>query len=182
MVMPNRLAPVAYAGISRILREAELFSKESKLATTKRELSVAEGKLELVEKKITAHTEVIKNTEALIAGNEKSMGLMVELMDCYKALIANNEAADKAKVDTYVAPTAEEREISAAAYEKSKTGIVDLINLACKTNKQVTKIVEKPTNHESEPSVESKSRATAYSILYDCFNKFRLNYLFSMFR
>ena len=70
--------------------------------------------------------------------------------------------------------------ISTTAYEKAKQGFADL-NLDLKNNNQLTKIVEKKSVISTNQSVDdSKTRMTAYNILNDCFNNFRLKYLSSM--
>ena len=122
----------------------------------------------------------MKDTEALITNNEKIIKTTEELLSCYKALIANNESSKNSPtVNSNPTPTVEERLISMTAYEKAKQDLVDL-NLDLKTNKHLVKVVEKKSPVTTDQSVDdSKTRMTAYNILNDCFNKFRLNYLFS---
>jgi len=145
---------------------------EREIAKIDKDINSAENIIKDAEKKIDAHKQVIKNTEALIANNE-------ELINCYKALIANNEARSNFTVNSNNPPTKEERSISITAYEKAKQDIVNL-NLDLKTNKQLIKIIEKTPVTTNESIDDSKLRITAYNILNDCFNNFRLKYLSSM--
>jgi len=124
---------------------------------------------------------MISNNEALISNNEKIIKTTEELLSCYKSLLANNESKkDSSTVNDDTPPTKEERVISTTAYQKAKQDLVDL-NLDLKNNKQLIKIVEKKSVISTDQSVDdSKTRMTAYSILNDCFNNFRLKYLSSM--
>ena len=103
------------------------------------------------------------------------------MLSCYKALLANNESQNNSsKVNGDTQPTKEERVISTIAYEKAKQDRADL-NLDLKNNKQLTKTIEKKSVISTDQSVDdSKTRMTAYNILNDCFNNFRLKYLSSM--
>jgi chromosome segregation ATPase len=143
-------------------------------------INSAENKIKTAENIIVAHERVIKDTEALITNNEKIIKTTEELLSCYKALLANNESQkNSSTVNSNTLPSTEERVISMTAYEKAKQDLVDL-NLDLKTNKHLVKVVEKRSSVTTNQSVDdSKTRMTAYNILNDCFNKFRLNYLFS---
>jgi hypothetical protein len=152
-----------------------------------RKIVEIDKKIEVAEKIIIAHEQVIKDTEALISNNEalisnneKIIKTTEELLSCYKALLANNESQKNiTTIDSDTLPTKEERVISITAYEKAKQDLIDL-NLDLKTNKQLAKVVERKSKLSTDQSVDdSKARMTAYTILNDCFNKFRLNYLFS---
>ena len=146
-----------------------------------RKIVEIDKKIEVAEKIIIAHEQVIKDTEALISNNEKIIKTTEELLSCYKALLANNESQSNITVDSDAPPpTTGQRVISTTAYEKAKQDLIDL-NVDLKTNKQLAKVVEKKSTLSTDQSVDnSKTRMTAYTILNDCFNKFRLNYLFSM--
>ena len=114
---------------------------------------------------------IISNNEAIISNNERIIKTTEELLSCYKALLANNDDNQ---------PTKEEKVISTTAYEKAKQDFADL-NLDLKNKNQLTKIVEKKSVISTDQSVDdSKTRMTAYNILNDCFNNFRLKYLSSM--
>ena len=155
--------------------EREIINKECKIVEI-------DKKIEKAEKIIAAHEQVIKDTEALIDAVQKNIDTGKELMVCYKTFIANNESKNKNNsIDDNTTPTPEERIISTTAYQKAKQDLVDL-NLNLKTNKQLTKIVEKKLPITTDQSVDDfkSSRMTAYNILNDCFNNFRLKYLSSM--
>jgi len=155
--------------------EREIINKECKIVEI-------DKKIEKAEKIIAAHEQVIKDTEALIDVVQKNIDTGKELMVCYKTFIANNESKkDSSTVNGNTPPTKEERVVSTTAYEKAKQDLVDL-NLNLKTNKQLTKIVEKKLPITTDQSVDDfkSSRMTAYNILNDCFNNFRLKYLSSM--
>ena len=145
-----------------------------------RKIVEIDNKIKTAENIIVAHERVIKDTEALITNNEKIIKTTEELLSCYKALLANNESQKNiTTIDSDTLPTKEERVISITAYEKAKQDLIDL-NLDLKTNKQLAKVVERKSKLSTDQSVDdSKARMTAYTILNDCFNKFRLNYLFS---
>ena len=156
--------------IRTLTREVE--NNEREIANIDKDINTAENIIKDAEKTIDAHKQVMKNTEALIANNE-------ELINCYKALIANNEAQSNITVNIKAPPTTEERSISITAYEKAKQDIVDL-NLDLKTNKQLIKIIEKIPVTTNESVDDSKLRMTAYNILNDCFNNFRIKHFSSM--
>ena len=124
---------------------------------------------------------IISNNEAIISNNERIIKTTEELLSCYKALLANNESQNNgSKVNDDNQPTKEEKVISTTAYEKAKQDFADL-NLDLKNKNQLTKIVEKKSVISTDQSVDdSKTRMTAYNILNDCFNNFRLKYLSSM--
>lgn len=154
-------------------------NNERKIVEIDNKIKTAENIIEFTQKKIDANNQVIKDTEALITNNEKIIKTTEELLSCYKALLANNESQSNITVDSYAPPSTEQRVISTTAYEKAKQDLIDL-NLDLKTNKQLAKVVEKKLKLSTDQSVDdSKARMTAYTILNDCFNKFRLNYLFS---
>lgn len=166
----------------------EIEKNERGIVDKERKIIVIDKKIEKAEKIITAHEQVIKDTEALISNNEalisnneKIIKTTEELLSCYKSLLANNQSTkDSSTVNDDTPPTKEERVISTTAYQKAKQDLVDL-NLDLKNNKQLTKIVEKKSVISTDQSVDdSKTRMTAYSILNDCFNNFRLKYLSSM--
>ena len=166
----------------------EIEKNERGIVDKERKIIVIDKKIEKAEKIITAHEQVIKDTEALISNNEalisnneKIIKTTEELLSCYKSLLANNKSKkDSSTVNDDTPPTKEERVISTTAYQKAKQDLVDL-NLDLKNNKQLTKIVEKKSVISTDQSVDdSKTRMTAYSILNDCFNNFRLKYLSSM--
>ena len=166
----------------------EIEKNERGIVDKERKIIVIDKKIEKAEKIITAHEQLIKDTEALISNNEalisnneKIIKTTEELLSCYKSLLANNESKkDSSTVNDDTPPTKEERVISTIAYQKAKQDLVDL-NLDLKNNKQLTKIVEKKSIISTDQSVDdSKTRMTAYSILNDCFNNFRLKYLSSM--
>ena len=166
----------------------EIEKNERGIVDKERKIIVIDKKIEKAEKIITAHEQVIKDTEALISNNEalisnneKIIKTTEELLSCYKSLLANNKSKkDSSTVNDDTPPTKEERVISTTAYQKAKQDLVDL-NLDLKNNKQLTKIVEKKSIISTDQSVDdSKTRMTAYSILNDCFNNFRLKYLSSM--
>jgi len=166
----------------------EIEKNERGIVDKERKIIVIDKKIEKAEKIITAHEQVIKDTEALISNNEalisnneKIIKTTEELLSCYKSLLANNESKkDSSTVNDDTPPTKEERVISTTAYQKAKQDLVDL-NLDLKNNKQLIKIVEKKSVISTDQSVDdSKTRMTAYSILNDCFNNFRLKYLSSM--
>ena len=166
----------------------EIEKNERGIVDKERKIIVIDKKIEKAEKIITAHEQVIKDTEALISNNEalisnneKIIKTTEELLSCYKSLLANNKSKkDSSTVNDDTPPTKEERVISTTAYEKAKQGFADL-NLDLKNKNQLTKIVEKKSVISTDQSVDdSKTRMTAYSILNDCFNNFRLKYLSSM--
>ena len=154
---------------------------ENKIKTAENIINDAEKTITFTQKKIDANNQVIKDTEALISNNEKIIKTTKELLSCYKSLLANNESKkDSSTVNADTPPTKEERVISTTAYQKAKQDLADL-NLDLKNNKQLTKIVEKKSAITTDQSVgDFKSRMTAYNILNDCFNNFRLKYLSSM--
>ena len=161
---------------------------ENKIKTAENIINDAEKTIKFTQKKIEANNQVMKDTEALISNNEalidavqKNIDTGKELMVCYKTFIANNESQNNcSKVNDDTQPTKEERVISTTAYEKAKQDLADL-NLDLKNNKQLTKTVEKKSVISTDQSVDdSKTRMTAYNILNDCFNNFRLKYLSSM--
>ncbi len=154
---------------------------ENKIKTAENVINDAEKTITFTQKKIDANNQVIKDTEALISNNEKIIKTTEELLSCYKSLLANNKSKkDSSTVNVDTTPTKEERVISTTAYKKAKQNLADL-NLDLKNNKQLTKIVEKKSVISTDQSVDdSKTRMTAYNILNDCFNNFRLKYLSSM--
>jgi len=160
--------------------ERKIVEIDNKIKTAENIIKGAEKTITFTQKKIDANNQVMKDTEALITNNEKIIKTTEELLSCYKALIANNESSKNSPtVNSNSTPTVEERLISMTAYEKAKQDLVDL-NLDLKTNKHLVKVVEKKSPVTTDQSVDdSKTRMTAYNILNDCFNKFRLNYLFS---
>jgi chromosome segregation ATPase len=161
---------------------------ENKIKTAENIINDAEKTIKFTQKKIEANNQVIKDTEALISNNEalisnneKIIKTTEELLSCYKTLLANNESQNNgSKVNGDNQPTKEEKVISTTAYEKAKQDFADL-NLDLKNKNQLTKIVEKKSVISTDQSVDdSKTRMTAYNILNDCFNNFRLKYLSSM--
>lgn len=153
-----------------------------------RKIVEIDNKIKTAENIIVSHERVIKdienlifNNEAIISNNDKIIKTTEELLSCYKSLLANNESKkDSSTVNADTPPTKEERVISTTAYQKAKQDLADL-NLDLKNNKQLTKIVEKKSVISTDQSVDDfKSRMTAYNILNDCFNNFRLKYLSSM--
>ena len=170
---------------SEKLQQIQTLTNE--VENNERKIVEIDKKIEVAEKIIIAHEQVIKDTEALISNNEalisnneKIIKTTEELLSCYKALLDNNESQKNiTTIDSDTLPTKEERVISITAYEKAKQDLIDL-NLDLKTNKQLAKVVERKSKLSTDQSVDdSKARMTAYTILNDCFNKFRLNYLFS---
>lgn len=162
-------------------------NNERKIVEIDNKIKTAENIIEFTQKKIDANNQVIKDTEALISSNEalitnneKIIKTTEELLSCYKALLANNESQkNSSTVGSDAPPSTEQRVISTTAYEKAKQDLIDL-NLDLKTNKQLAKVVERKSKLSTDQSVDDcKARMTAYTILNDCFNKFRLNYLFS---
>lgn len=162
-------------------KERKIVEIDNKINSAENKIKTAEKIIEFTQKKIEANNQVIKDTEALIDAVQKNIDTGKELMVCYKTFIANNESQNNSSiVNGNTPPTKEERVISTTAYEKAKQDFVDL-NLDLKNNKQLTKIVEKKLPITTDQSVDdSKTRMTAYNILNDCFNNFRLKYLSSM--
>jgi chromosome segregation ATPase len=155
-------------------------SAENKIKTAENIINDAEKTITFTQKKIDANNQVIKDTEALISNNEKIIKTTEELLSCYKALLANNESQKNiSTIDNDIPPTKEERVISITAYEKTKQDLVDL-NLNLKTNNQLINLVKKQSVITDQSVDDSKTRMTAYNILNDCFNNFRLKYLSSM--
>ncbi len=154
---------------------------ENKIKTAENIINDAEKTITFTQKKIDANNQVIKDTEALISNNKKIIKTTEELLSCYKTLLANNESQNNgSKVNGDNQPTKEEKVISTTAYEKAKQDFADL-NLDLKNKNQLTKIVEKKSVISTDQFVDdSKTRMTAYNILNDCFNNFRLKYLSSM--
>jgi len=148
-----------------------------------RKIVEIDKKIEVAEKIIKDNEALIASNEALIAGNEKSITLgeaiianNEELIKCYKAIIANNEAAENGSVVDSV-PSIKEIELSTTAYEKIKQNSTDS---KLKTDKSLSRVVEKtPNTSVVQPDEEYKAKMTAYNILNDCFNNFRLKYLSS---
>ena len=160
---------------------------ENKIKTAENIINDAEKTIKFTQKKIEANNQIMKDTEALISNNEalisnneKIIKTTEELLSCYKALLANNESQNNgSKVNGDNQPT-KEKVISNTAYEKAKQDFADL-NLDLKNKNQLTKIVEKKSVISTDQSVyDSKTRMTAYNILNDCFNNFRLKYFSSM--
>lgn len=156
--------------------ESEITKIDSKINST-------ENKIKIAEKIIKDNEALIASNEALIAGNEKSITLgeaiianNEELIKCYKAIIANNEAAENGSVVDSV-PSIKEIELSTTAYEKIKQNSTDS---KLKTDKSLSRVVEKtPSTSVVQPDEEYKAKMTAYNILNDCFNNFRLKYFSS---
>ena len=158
-----------------IIKDAENIIKDAENIIKDAEKTIA-----FTQKKIDANNQVIKDTEALIDAVQKRIDTGMELMDCYKSLIANNESPkNSSTVNSNPPLTVEERLISMTAYEKAKQDLVDL-NLDLKINHHPIKIVKKSSVTNNQSVDDSKTRITAYNILNDCFNNFRLKYLSSM--
>jgi hypothetical protein len=123
--------------------------------------------------------DIINNL--FLENNEEIIKTTEELLNCYKSLLANNECQKNSYKDVSNTTTStEEKIISSTAYQKVKQDLIDL-NSDLKNNKQLIKIVEKKSSITTDQSVnDSKTRMTAYNILNDCFNNFRLKYLSSM--
>jgi len=161
--------------------ESEITKIDSKINSAENKIKIAENKIKIAEKIIKDNEALIASNEALIAGNEKSITLgeaiianNEELIKCYKAIIANNEAAENGSVVDSV-PSIKEIELSTAAYEKIKQNSTDS---KLKTDKSLSRVVEKtPNTSVVQPDEEYKAKMTAYNILNDCFNNFRLKYL-----
>lgn len=156
---------------------------ESEITKIDSKINSAENKIKIAEKIIKDNEALIASNEVLIAGNEKSITLgeaiianNEELIKCYKAIIANNEAAENGSVVDSV-PSIKEIELSTTAYEKIKQNSTDS---KLKTDKSLSRVVEKtPNTSVVQPDEEYKAKMTAYNILNDCFNNFRLKYLSS---
>jgi len=163
--------------------ESEITKIDSKINSAENKIKIAENKIKIAEKIIKDNEALIASNEALIAGNEKSITLgeaiianNEELIKCYKAIIANNEAAENGSVVDSV-PSIKEIELSTTAYEKIKQNSTDS---KLKTDKSLSRVVEKtPNTSVVQPDEEYKAKMTAYNILNDCFNNFRLKYLSS---
>ena len=155
-------------------------NNERKIVEIDNKIKTAENVIEFTQKKIDANNQVIKDTEALIDAVQKNIDTGIELMDCYKALIANNESPkNNYTVNSNPPPTVEEKVISMTAYEKAKQNLIDL-NLDLKTNHRLINLVKKSSVTNNQSIDDPKTRITAYNILNDCFNNFRLKYLSSM--
>jgi len=163
--------------------ESEITKIDSKINSAENKIKIAENKIKIAEKIIKDNEALIASNEVLIAGNEKSITLgeaiianNEELIKCYKAIIANNEAAENGSVVDSV-PSIKEIELSTTAYEKIKQNSTDS---KLKTDKSLSRVVEKtPNTSVVQPDEEYKAKMTAYNILNDCFNNFRLKYLSS---
>jgi len=170
--------------------ESEITKIDSKINSAENKIKIAENKIKIAEKiikdneaLIASNEALIASNEVLIAGNEKSITLgeaiianNEELIKCYKAIIANNEAAENGSVVDSV-PSIKEIELSTTAYEKIKQNSTDS---KLKTDKSLSRVVEKtPNTSVVQPDEEYKAKMTAYNILNDCFNNFRLKYLSS---
>jgi hypothetical protein len=167
----------------------------NKVENNERKIVEIDNKIKTAENIIVAHERVIKDTEnlifnneaiisnneAIISNNEEIIKTTEELLNCYKSLLANNECQKNSYKDVSNTTTStEEKIISSTAYQKVKQDLIDL-NSDLKNNKQLIKIVEKKSSITTDQSVnDSKTRMTAYNILNDCFNNFRLKYLSSM--
>lgn len=157
----------------------EIENNERGIADKERKIAEIDKKIETAEKIIVAHEQVIKDTEALISNNEKIMKVCEGLISYYKQLLANNESKNNSSIVDIYNKTDTEQKVISTPYQKEKQDLIDL-NLSLKNKKQLTKLVEKSPVITDQSVDDSKSRRTAYNILNDCFNKFRLNYLFSM--
>jgi len=163
--------------------ESEITKIDSKINSAENKIKIAENKIKIAEKIIKDNEALIASNEVLIAGNEKSITLgeaiianNEELIKCYKAIIANNEAAENGSVVDSV-PSIKEIELSTTAYEKIKQNSTDS---KLKTDKSLSRVVEKtPNTSVVQLDEEYKAKMTAYNILNDCFNNFRLKYLSS---
>jgi hypothetical protein len=158
--------------------ERKIVEIDNKIKTAENIIVAHERIIKDTENLIFNNEALISNNEAIISNNERIIKTTEELLNCYKSLLANNECQKNSSTD--VSNTIEERIISSTAYQKVKQDLIDL-NSDLKNNKQLIKIVEKKSSITTDQSVnDSKTRMTAYNILNNCFNNFRLKYLSSM--
>ena len=158
----------------------EIEKNERGIADKERKIVEIDNKIAVAEKIIAGHELVIKDTEALISNNEKIIKTTEELISCYKALLANNLSEENNSLINKNSVTKEDTTISIKAYKETKKNHNDYC-LNLKTNELFYKTSQnKPLVTNNQFIDDSKKRLTAYNILMDCFNNFRLKYLSSI--